>query len=77
MDTPAAGTFVSGNLAPPLKLGSVNLHGFAASAALPGENVRVVQRCALTSEQHMFHVAGKAILEMSNGVQSGPPIGAQ
>jgi hypothetical protein len=30
---------------------------------MPGESVKVVERCALTSDQHMFHVVGHAILE--------------
>ncbi|WP_247541537.1 hypothetical protein [Bradyrhizobium sp. 168] len=57
---------LAGNLAAPVKLSGLQLHGVSADAARGGDTVKVWTRLSLTSDDHFFH---RVVEGLSNHIE--------
>lgn len=73
---PQPGEIVKGNLDEPLTLGELNIEGLSMGIALAGEQVDVLQRYGVTSDDYFFHTCATALSRVVEhaAAQSGTTI---
>lgn len=70
---------IAGNLGTPIRLSNVELDGFAAEAARPGETIKIWTRLSITSDEPSFHkmAGGLARAIQHYSALAGTPIDLQ